>query len=104
MLISLRRSANWGPWSRKNFWPARIRRWCATRSRRASLEGYLFQVRTASTGIRRSTDLPHDDGRIPREWKALGAGSSIHATITLASLVEREARRLRTADGCIGIS
>jgi UPF0755 protein len=27
------------------------------------------------------------------EWKALGAGTNTHATITLASLVEREARR-----------
>jgi len=60
-----------------------------------SLEGYLFPSKyriyrhtTAQQICRMMTD------EFRAEWKALGgAGTNIHATITLASLVEREARR-----------
>jgi UPF0755 protein len=59
-----------------------------------SLEGYLFPSKyrvyrhtTAQQICRMMTE------EFRSEWKALGAGTNIHATITLASLVEREARR-----------
>jgi UPF0755 protein len=59
-----------------------------------TLEGYLFPSKyrvyrhtTAQQICRMMTD------EFRTEWKALGAGGNIHATITLASLVEREARR-----------
>jgi UPF0755 protein len=59
-----------------------------------SLEGYLFpstyrihRHTTAQQICRMMTD------EFRAQWKALGAGTNIHATIALASLVEREARR-----------
>ncbi len=59
-----------------------------------SLEGYLFpstyriyRHTTAQQICRMMTD------EFRAEWKALGTGANAHATITLASLVEREARR-----------
>jgi UPF0755 protein len=59
-----------------------------------SLEGYLFPSKyrvyrhtTAQQICRMMTD------EFRAEWKALSAGTNVHATITLASLVEREARR-----------
>jgi UPF0755 protein len=59
-----------------------------------SLEGYLFPSKyriyrhtTAQQICRMMTD------EFRAEWQALGAGTNVHSTITLASLVEREARR-----------
>jgi UPF0755 protein len=59
-----------------------------------SLEGYLFPSKyriyrhtTAQQICRMMTD------EFRAEWKELGGGTKVHATITLASLVEREARR-----------
>lgn len=59
-----------------------------------SLEGYLFPSTYRihrHTTARQICRLMTDEFRT--EWKALGAGADVHATITLASLVEREARR-----------
>jgi UPF0755 protein len=59
-----------------------------------SLEGYLFPNKyriyrhtTAQQICRMMTD------EFRERWKALGARADIHATVTLAAMVEREARR-----------
>jgi UPF0755 protein len=59
-----------------------------------SLEGYLFPNKyriyrhtTAQQICRLMT------GEFRAQWKALGSGTDVHSAVTLASMVEREARR-----------
>jgi UPF0755 protein len=59
-----------------------------------SLEGYLFPSKYRvyrHTTARQIARMMTDEFRA--QWKALGTNANVHDTITLASLVEREARR-----------
>jgi len=59
-----------------------------------SLEGYLFPNKyriTRHTTAQQICRMMTDEFR--ERWKALGTSAGVHATLTLAAMVEREARR-----------
>ena len=59
-----------------------------------SLEGYLFPDSYRVNRQTTAEQLVHTmTNRFREQWKALGTQANVHDTITLASLVEREARR-----------
>jgi UPF0755 protein len=58
-----------------------------------TLEGYLFPSSYRLDRHTTATKLCHlMTGRFREIWKALGAAGNVHQTVTLASLIEREAR------------